>query len=126
MRSFYRAGRSAIPNERENFVGSVESQPVAAKLSRSAIFVVATLNGGEDSVRSVRTFCADLAAIVRAVGFRDLDGGLSCVMGFGSEAWAQLFGVPSPKELHPFREVRGQHHAVSTPGDILFHIRAAR
>jgi len=27
--------------------------------------------------------------------------------------------------LHPFREIRGMHHAVSTPGDILFHIRAA-
>jgi putative iron-dependent peroxidase len=107
-------------------VGSVESQPVAARLSHSAIFLVATLNGGEESVRIVRAFCADVAAIVRAVGFRDLDGGLSCVMGFGSEAWAQMFGEPSPKELHPFREVRGQHHAVSTPGDILFHIRAAR
>jgi porphyrinogen peroxidase len=28
--------------------------------------------------------------------------------------------------LHPFREIRGQHHAVATPGDILFHIRATR
>ena len=31
-----------------------------------------------------------------------------------------------PKELHPFREFRGQHPAVATPGDILFHVRAAR
>jgi len=28
--------------------------------------------------------------------------------------------------LHPFREIRGQHHAVATPGDILFHIRSTR
>jgi porphyrinogen peroxidase len=105
---------------------SIESQAVAARLSRSALFIVARLNDGEECTRLVRAFCADLAAIVRAVGFRDLDGELSCVLGFGSDAWGRLFGEPRPKDLHPFREVRGQHHAVSTPGDVLFHIRAAR
>ena len=65
-------------------------------------------------------------ALLRAVGFRDLDGRLSCVMAFGSDAWDRLFGAPKPKELHPFREIRGQHHAVATPGDILFHIRSTR
>jgi putative iron-dependent peroxidase len=47
-------------------------------------------------------------------------------MAFGSEVWDRLFGPPRPKDLHPFREIRGRHHAVSTPGDILFHIRARR
>jgi putative iron-dependent peroxidase len=103
-----------------------ESQAVAGKLSRSAIFLVATLNEGVESVQTVRSFCADLSGIVRAVGFRDLDGGLSCVTGFGSDAWDRLFRSPRPKELHPFREIHGVHHAVSTPGDILFHIRASR
>ena len=28
------------------------------------------------------------------------------------------------KGLHPFREINGVHHAVATPGDLLFHIRA--
>jgi putative iron-dependent peroxidase len=61
------------------------------------------------------------------VEFRDLEGGLSCVMGFGSSAWDRLFGAPRPAELHPFREIRaGARHAVSTPGDLLFHIRAKR
>ena len=105
---------------------SVESQAVAAKLSRSAIFLVATINEGAENIRAVRAFCGDLAGIVRAVGFRHLDGGLSCVMGFGSDAWERLFGARRPKDLHPFREIRGQHHAVATPGDILFHIRASR
>jgi putative iron-dependent peroxidase len=64
---------------------------------------------------------------VRAVDFRDLEAGLSCVMAFGSGAWDRLFGMPRPAELHPFREVRaGARHAVSTPGDLLFHIRAKR
>jgi putative iron-dependent peroxidase len=61
------------------------------------------------------------------VGFRELEGSLSCVVGFGSEAWDYLFGPPRPKELHKFQEIRaGERHAVSTPGDILFHIRAQR
>jgi putative iron-dependent peroxidase len=47
-------------------------------------------------------------------------------MAFGSEAWDRLFGSPRPKDLHTFQEIRGRHLAVSTPGDILFHIRAAR
>jgi putative iron-dependent peroxidase len=64
---------------------------------------------------------------VRAVAYRDLEGYLSCVMGFGSSAWDRLFNSPRPAELHEFREIRaGSRHAVSTPGDILFHIRAAR
>ena len=82
------------------------------------------VRAGTDAV--VRALCGDLAALVRAVGFRDLDGRLSCVTGFGSDAWDRLFGEPRPKELHPFREIRGQHHAVATPGDILFHIRSSR
>ena len=105
---------------------TIESQAVASRLSRSAIFLVATLNEGQDNLDAVRAMCGDLAGFVRAVGFRDLDGGLSCIMGFGSEAWDSLFGSARPKELHPFREIRGRHHAPATPGDILFHIRAQR
>jgi len=72
-------------------------------------------------------FCADVGGLIRAVEFRDLEAGLSCVVGIGSDAWDRLFGKPRPAELHPFREVRaGPRHAVSTPGDLMFHIRAKR
>ena len=102
-------------------------QPVAAPLTRAAIFVVLKLNSGPAHRDSILSFCADLSAIFRAVEFRDIEAGLSCVMGFGSDAWDELFGVPRPAELHPFREIRaGVRHAVSTPGDLLFHIRAKR
>ena len=96
-------------------------------LTRAAIFLVVTVNPDDASRGAVRSLCADLPALLRAVGFRDIEGDLSCVMGIGSEAWDRLFGHPRPKELHPFREIRaGSRHAVSTPGDLLFHIRAAR
>src|SRR5271167_408794 len=103
------------------------AQPVAAPLARAAIFLVVTLNPGPDNRTTLRSFCGDLSALLRAVGFRDIEAGLSCVLGFGSEAWDRLFGPPRPAELHPFREIRaGDRHAISTPGDLLFHIRAKR
>ncbi len=101
-------------------------QPVVAPLTRAAIFLVVTVNSEEENAAAVRTLCGDLAALLRAVGFRDNEAKLSCCLAVGSDAWDRLFGTPKPKELHPFREIRGQHHAVATPGDILFHIRSAR
>src|SRR5271165_5193995 len=106
---------------------SVVPQPVAAPLTRAAIFLVVTISSGANQESSVRSLCADLAALLRSVGFREPDQHLSCITGFGSEAWDRLFGEPRPAELHPFREIRaGPRHAVATPGDVLFHIRAER
>jgi porphyrinogen peroxidase len=106
---------------------AVVAQPVSAPLTRAAIFLVVTINKGEDEAEAVRSFCADFAGLVRAVEFRDLEARLSCVMGIGSDAWDRLFGEPRPAELHAFREFRaGTRHAVATPGDLLFHIRAKR
>src|SRR5580693_5385883 len=89
------------------------AQAVAAPLTRAAIFLVAKLNPGSENRAILRSFCRDLAALVRAVEFRDLEGGLSCVIGFGCDAWDRLFGLPRPAELHLFREIRaGARHAV--------------
>lgn len=102
-------------------------QPVAIPLTRAAIFLVVTIKPGTSSGSVIRSFCADLSALVRSVGFRELEGSLSCVLGFGSEAWDRIFRKPRPAELHKFHEIRaGDRHAVSTPGDMLFHIRAQR
>ena len=102
-------------------------QSVTAPLTSAAIFLVAAVNPDLEHHATVRSFCGELAKLVRAVGFRDLDGGLSCIMGFGSDAWERLFGSDRPAELHTFREIRaGTRHAVATPGDLLFHIRAQR
>ncbi len=103
------------------------TQLLSSELTRAAIFLVVTVSPGADAEAAVRSLCADFAALLRTVGFRDLEGRLSCVAAFGSQVWDRLFGVPRPAELHPFREIRaGMRHAVATPGDILFHIRAQR
>jgi len=102
-------------------------QAIVQPLTRAAIFLVVTINPGVENRAAVRSFCGDLAALLRSVGFRDIEGNLSCVIGFGSEAWDKLFGTPRPAELHPFREFKaGGRHAIATPGDMLFHIRSKR
>jgi putative iron-dependent peroxidase len=102
-------------------------QTVVSPLTRAAIFLVLCIRQDEDACTRLRAFCADLSGLIRAVEFRDVEAGLTCVAGFGSDAWDKLFGAPRPAELHPFREIlSGGRHAVSTPGDIFFHIRAKR
>jgi porphyrinogen peroxidase len=105
-----------------------EPQAVLATLTGAAIFLVVVINPGEASADAMRALCGDMAALLRAVGFRDLEGRLSCVTGIGSGAWDRLAGPgPRPAELHPFKEIKaGPRHAVATPGDVMFHIRATR
>ncbi|WP_030328370.1 Dyp-type peroxidase, partial [Streptomyces sp. NRRL B-1381] len=103
----------------------VSVQPVVAPVTSAALFLVGTVEpGGEKAVRDV---LPDLAAVARSLGFRYPDAGLACVAGFGSSAWDRLFSGKRPPHLRPFPELRGpRHHAPSTPGDILLHIRADR
>jgi porphyrinogen peroxidase len=104
-----------------------DPQAVVAPLTRAAIFLVVCLRPDQESAARIRSLCADLTGIVRAVEFRDIEAALTCIAGIGSDAWDRLFGAPRPAGLHPFREIRSGHrHAVSTPGDLLFHIRAKR
>ncbi|HEY3846141.1 MAG TPA: Dyp-type peroxidase [Acetobacteraceae bacterium] len=102
-------------------------QPVTRKLTRAAIFLVVTADPDPAACAAVRSLVSDIGAIIRPIGFREPEGDLSCVVGFGSDVWERLFGLPRPAELHPFREIRtATRHAVATPGDLLFHIRAER
>jgi porphyrinogen peroxidase len=105
-----------------------EPQAVVRTLTRAAIFLVVTIKPGTEASATIRSFGGDdLPALLRSVGFRDIEGDLSCVMAIGSDAWDRIFGQPRPAELHPFREFKaGARHAIATPGDILFHIRAKR
>jgi porphyrinogen peroxidase len=98
-------------------------QPVLAPLTPAAIFLVATID--EDGEQAVHDALPDLSGLVRAIGFRDPAKRLSMVTSIGSAAWDRLFSGPRPAELHPFVELKGPRHAApSTPGDLLFHIRA--
>ncbi|MCB0882413.1 MAG: Dyp-type peroxidase [Thermoleophilia bacterium] len=81
-------------------------------------------DGHEDATRDA---LAGVSGLVRAVGFRTPELGLSCVVGVGAGLWDRMYAEPRPPGLHPFARVAGARHtAVSTPGDVLLHIRAAR
>jgi putative iron-dependent peroxidase len=101
----------------------VESQFVIAPPAKAALFLVCTMApGGEPAVRDL---LQDVAGLRRSVGFRAPDAELSCVVGIGSAAWDRLFEGPRPLDLHPFVALAGsRHRAPSTPGDLLFHVRA--
>jgi porphyrinogen peroxidase len=103
-------------------------QKITAQKNRATIFLVLTINSGAGDAATVLALSGDLAGLVRSVGFRDPESGLTCVAGFGSNAWDRLFGSsPRPLELHPFHEFHADaRHAIATPGDLFFHIRADR
>ena len=77
---------------------SVLPQPVSAPLTRAAIFLILTVNSANEDRAAVLSLCADLSALLRAVGFREPEAALSCIMGFGSDAWDRLFGSTRPAE----------------------------
>ncbi|WP_280512009.1 Dyp-type peroxidase [Nocardia farcinica] len=100
-----------------------EPQPILEPLTPAAIFLVATIDEGGEAI--VRDLLEDLPGLRRSVGFRIPGANLSCVTSIGSQAWDRLFTGPRPAELHVLREFVGaKHRAPSTPGDLLFHIRA--
>jgi porphyrinogen peroxidase len=100
-------------------------QAVLMPLTRSALFLVLTVDPGGES--RVRDLLSDLADLQKSVSFRAAEEQLSCVVGIGSPAWDRLFYGPRPAELHPFRPLSGPvRTAPSTPGDLLFHVRAQR
>ena len=100
-------------------------QPVVEPMGMAAHFVVLGVAPGVAAEEAVRAFFGNVAGLVRSVARRQPEERLSLVVGVGANAWDRLFGQPRPAGLHPFRELRGaRHHAPSTPGDILLHIRA--
>jgi putative iron-dependent peroxidase len=100
-----------------------EPQSILEPLTPAAIFLVATIDEGGEA--AVRDLLADLPGLRRSIGFRVPGAGLTCVASIGSAAWDRLFGGPRPAELHELPEFVGEvHSAPTTPGDLLFHIKA--
>jgi putative iron-dependent peroxidase len=106
-------------------VHSPRPQPVLGPITEAAVFLVLTVE--HDSEDDVRDALTDVSALKRSVGFRIPEGELTCVVGIGSSCWDRLYGEPRPAGLRPLPILAGSRHAaVSTPGDLLFHLRAHR
>jgi putative iron-dependent peroxidase len=105
----------------------IAAQSVEAPLSQAAIFLVVGVSDGAEALAKIRDMLGGLDDLVKTVGFRDLSARLSCIAAIGSDLWNRLGASTRPRELKPFAAIEGKpHRAPSTPGDILFHIRAQR
>jgi porphyrinogen peroxidase len=103
------------------------AQAVLSPLTGAAIFLVLAVQPGRQHADTVRGLFGDLAGLVRAVSHRALKSHLTCVAGIGADAWDRLAGPGRPAGLHQFHAIdAGPRQAPSTPGDLLFHIRAGR
>lgn len=101
-------------------------QDVVGKAGKNAIFIVYKILNTSETEDCIKDICANFSAMIRSMHNRFPEGGFSAVVGFGAEAWTRYFAfLGTPKELAPFEEIKGDKYtAVSTPGDLLFHIRA--
>jgi porphyrinogen peroxidase len=105
----------------------IDAQSVDAPLSLAAVFLVVTVASEQTALAKVCSLLGGLDDLVKTVGFRDLSGRLSCIAGIGRDLWDRLHLDRRPQELRPFASIRGTvHAALSTPGDLLFHIRSER
>jgi putative iron-dependent peroxidase len=105
----------------------IDAQSVDAPLSQAAIFLVVSVGDDPASLAKACSVLGGLDDLVKTVGFRDLAARLSCIAGIGSALWDRLDPKSRPRELKPFAPIKGAaHDAPSTPGDLLFHIRAER
>lgn len=102
------------------------AQPILGVPAPAAIFLTVTVRPGAE--QEVRESLADVPGLKRSVGFRIPEAGLSCVVGIGSRFWDRAYtDLPKPRNLHPFIPLTGPvHSAVSTPGDLFFHLRATQ
>ncbi|CAG7963961.1 unnamed protein product [Penicillium olsonii] len=105
----------------------IEPQRVDAPLTQSATFLVVSATDKPGAIETIRSALSGLNSLAKNVSIRDLNAQFACTVGIGSDIWDRLTNLPRPSELRPFSEIRGKTHtAVSTPGDLLFHIRSER
>ena len=115
-------------NSNQNPFNGKFPQDVTKKPGENAIFIVYGLKESSETLDKVKDVCANFSALIRSMRNRYPDMKFSCTMGFGADAWKRLFPEQgTPKELETFKEIKGSKFiAVSTPGDILFHIRCTK
>ncbi|KAI8711740.1 hypothetical protein NCS52_01438300 [Fusarium sp. LHS14.1] len=102
-------------------------QAVEAPLSQSATFLVLSAKDTPDASDTIRSTLSRITDITKNISIRHQTANLSCTVGIGSSIWDKVVNLPRPVELHPFKQVEGKKHtAVSTPGDLFFHIRSER
>lgn len=103
-----------------------DSQNVTDYTNENTIFMVWEFKDNLAVGDAFKKLCKLLINLNNSANVRFPVSRASCVMGIGYDAWLRLqLPVPLPKELAAFAPIVGaKHTAVSTKGDLHFHIRA--
>ncbi|GAA3972013.1 Dyp-type peroxidase [Mucilaginibacter dorajii] len=103
-----------------------DSQNVTDYTNDNTIFMVWNFKDNLEVSAVFSKLCKLLINLNNSANVRFPVSRASCVMGIGYEAWLRLqLLVPMPKELVNFEPIAGgKHTAVSSKGDLHFHIRA--
>ena len=86
----------------------IDAQSVDAPLSRSAIFLVMSAGSGEEDLAAIRDALGAIGDLVKNVGFRDLNGRLSCIVGIGRALWDRLSPGAGPRTCTRSRRSTGR------------------
>ncbi len=103
-----------------------DSQNVTDYTNDNTIFMVWNFKDNADVRDAFKRLCHLVINLNNSANVRFPVSRASCVMGIGYDAWLRLnLPSPLPNELVNFTPVAGEKHvAVSTKGDLHFHIRA--
>ncbi|CAF3490917.1 hypothetical protein SNK03_005434 [Fusarium graminearum] len=102
-------------------------QAVDAVLTRCATFLTFKAKSDASNLAVIRATLGSISDLTKNVAIRDLRSNLTCTVSIGSDFWDRLTHAQRPKELRPLPVIKGRVHAtVSTPADLLFHIRSDR
>ena len=103
-----------------------DSQNVTDYTNNNTIFMVWNFMDGLEVRDTFNRLCKLIINLNNSANVRFPVSRASCVMGIGHDAWLRLgLPVPIPKELVDFVPIAGEKHtAVSSKGDLHFHIRA--
>jgi putative iron-dependent peroxidase len=105
---------------------NAESQHILDDTNSNTIFMVWNFKENLQVKTIFSRLCKLVINLNNSAAIRFPVSRASCVMGIGYDAWLQLdLPAPLPKELVDFIPVTGEKHtAVSSKGDLHFHIRA--
>ncbi|CAI1625061.1 Probable deferrochelatase/peroxidase YfeX [Serratia quinivorans] len=102
-----------------------EPQYIDAPMTAAAAFLILKINDDSASLATARAVIASTEDLIKNVQIRSIDVSFTCNVGISHRVWESLSGKPAPKELTPFKEIKGaKHTAVATSGDLLYHVRA--
>src|ERR1700753_4053213 len=103
-----------------------DSQNVTDYTNNNTIFMVWNFKDNLEIKEAFGRLCKLIINLNNSANVRFPVSRASCVMGIGHDAWLRLgLPAPLPKELTNFAPIIGEKHtAVSSRGDLHFHIRA--